>query len=59
MAKKKLRKRSTIRKARNAVLKEADRLQHSTGIDFSRRGIFIGGAKPTRVYEERKKREGD
>lgn len=47
----KKRKRSEIKKAKVAILKEANRLQHS-GIDVSRRAIVVGGTKPISVQAE-------
>lgn len=47
----KKRKRSEVRKAKAAILNEADRLQKA-GIDVSHKAIIVGGAKPNSVMAE-------
>lgn len=54
MSKKKTRKKSTIRKRQAVILRAADNLQESTGIDFSHRVMFVGGTKPKSVQKARK-----
>lgn len=53
---KKKRSKKTIRKRQEAILKVADQLQKS-GIDCSRRFIFVGGTQPERVEKLRTKRD--
>lgn len=52
----KKRKRSTIRKAQEVILRTADNLQKS-GIDCSRRFMFVGGTKPKAVHKARDERQ--
>ncbi len=54
--KKPKRKRSTIRKHREIILKTADSLEKS-GIDCSHRGIFVGGKRPKQVQQLREERK--
>lgn len=48
------RKRATVKKAKQAILKEADRLQ-AAGINVSRKYLVIGGERPTTVEAEQKR----
>ena len=50
------RKRSTIRKSREAILNTANDLQRA-GIDCSRRVIIVGGARPKMVAQARSDQE--
>ncbi len=54
---KKKRKRSTIRKRQETILRAADNLQKTTGIDFSHRFMFVGGTSPKSVQKARKESE--
>jgi hypothetical protein len=57
MPKKKPRKKSTIRKRQAVILRAADNLQESTGIDSSHCVMLVGGTKPKSVQKARKEKE--
>ena len=52
----KKRKRSVLRKARQAILNTADEFQKS-GIDCTHRMIFVGGTRPKSVHKTREEQE--